>query len=48
MTLHGLFGRHVANLKTSHWDRGRFVSACTICGQAMVKPPGLEWQLRPD
>jgi hypothetical protein len=46
MNLHDLFGRHVADLKTSHWDRGSFVSCCTVCGRAMVKLPGLTWQLR--
>ena len=46
MSLHDLLGRHVANLKTSHWDRGSFVSSCTVCGRAMIKLPGLSWQLR--
>lgn len=46
MTLHELFGRHVADLKDSHWDQGNFVSRCTTCGQPMVKLPGLDWQLR--
>jgi hypothetical protein len=40
MSLHDLIGRHSANLKTSHWDRGRFVSSCTVCGREMIKPPG--------
>ncbi len=48
MNLHSLFGRHTADLKTSRWDRGRFVSRCTACGADMIKPPGLDWQLRPS
>ena len=46
MTLHDLFGSHAANFKTSHWENGRFVSECTICGRAMVKLPGLNWTLQ--
>jgi hypothetical protein len=46
MSLHELFGRHVADLKTSHWDRGSFVSRCTVCERPMIKLPGLSWQLR--
>ena len=46
MTLHEFFGRHVADLKDSHWDQGKFVSRCTTCGRPMVKLPGLDWQLR--
>jgi hypothetical protein len=46
MRLHDLFGTHVADLKDSHWDEGHFVTACTICGKAMEKLPGLSWQLR--
>jgi len=46
MSLHGWLGRHVPDLKSSHWDRGHFVSRCTICGQAMIKLPGTTWQLR--
>lgn len=42
---HALFGRHVADLKTSHWDKGRFVTRCEICGCDMVKLPGLPWQV---
>lgn len=48
MSLHTWFGQHVANLKTSRWDQGAFVSTCTICGREMVKPPGRIWQLRPN
>jgi hypothetical protein len=47
MTLHSLFGRHSADLKTSHWEKGSFVSRCTVCDRAMIKLPGLAWQLRP-
>ena len=46
MTFHTLFGSHVADLKTSHWDRGHFVSACTVCGREMIKLPGLDWRIR--
>jgi hypothetical protein len=46
MSLHDWFGRHTADLKSSHWDRGSFVSNCTICGRDMIKLPGLSWQLR--
>jgi hypothetical protein len=46
MNFHSLFGKHSADLKASRWDRGQFVSQCLSCGAAMVKPPGLEWQLR--
>ena len=44
MTFHSLFGRHVANLRTSHWDKGNFVSRCTVCDCPMVKPPGMPWR----
>ncbi len=46
MSLHDWLGRHIANLKTSHWDNGHFVSQCTVCGRRMIKLPGLPWQLR--
>ena len=46
MTLHSWFGRHVADLQTSHWERGNFVSNCTLCGREMIKLPGLNWQIR--
>ena len=46
MSLHTWFGRHTADLKTSHWDGGYFVSRCTLCAQPMVKLPGLPWRLR--
>jgi hypothetical protein len=45
MNLHSLFGRHAADLKTSRWDNGRFVSACMICHRAMIKPPGEAWRI---
>ena len=45
MSFHDWFGRHAADLARSHWDAGRFVSACTRCGREMVKLPGLPWQL---
>jgi hypothetical protein len=46
MSLHSLFGTHVADLKFSHWEGGYFVTRCTLCGVAMVKLPGLPWRLR--
>ena len=46
MTFHGWFGRHEADLKASHWDRGNFVSRCTTCGLPMEKMPGMTWQLQ--
>lgn len=46
MTLHSLFGTHVPDLKTSHWEQGRFVSNCTQCSREMIKLPGLPWKLR--
>jgi hypothetical protein len=46
MSLHSLFGSHTADVKASRWDQGRFVSQCTACGAAMIKLPGLHWQLR--
>ena len=42
--LHNIFGKHVADLKTSHWDKGYFVSHCTVCGCEMIKLPGLPWR----
>ena len=46
MSLHALFGTHVADLTASHWDRGHFVTCCTLCGREMIKLPGLNWRLR--
>ena len=46
MTLHTLFGRHVADTNASHWDNGYFVTVCSQCGRAMVKLPGLPWRAR--
>ena len=45
MSLHSLLGWHAANLKTSRWDNGRFVSSCTVCGREMIKPPGEPWRI---
>jgi hypothetical protein len=42
---HTLLGRHIADLRASHWDMGRFVSHCTVCGCEMVKLPGLPWRM---
>lgn len=46
MNFHEWFGRHSANLKTSHWDGGDFVSRCIVCDREMIKLPGLRWQMR--
>ncbi len=46
MSLHTLFGKHIADLKASGWVQGEFVSRCTVCGAGMIKPPGDQWQLR--
>jgi hypothetical protein len=46
MSLHSLFGRHVPDYVASHWDRGKFVTRCTVCDAAMIKLPGLEWKVR--
>ncbi|MDB5691713.1 MAG: hypothetical protein JWO81_776 [Alphaproteobacteria bacterium] len=46
MSLHSWLGRHVPDLQASHWDRGHFVSRCTVCGTAMIKLPGLPWKPR--
>ena len=46
MSLDGWFGLLEADLKTSRWDRGHFVTGCTACGREMIELPGLEWKLR--
>jgi hypothetical protein len=46
VSLHDWLGTHIADTKDSHWEGGHFVSACTICGKAMEKLPGLAWKLR--
>ncbi|HEX4739341.1 MAG TPA: hypothetical protein VH331_17465 [Allosphingosinicella sp.] len=46
MSLHDWLGRHAADTGAGHWDRGRYVSHCLVCGREMVKLPGLAWQLR--
>ena len=48
MRIHNWLGRHVPDLKTSHWDRGRFVSRCTVCQREMIKLQGAAWGLRTD
>jgi len=45
VSLHSLFGTHVADVKFSHWEGGYFVTRCTTCGKPMVKLPGLPWRL---
>lgn len=42
---HDWFGSHVADTRTSHWERGQFVSRCTRCGRPMIKLPGIAWKL---
>jgi len=44
---HALLGRHLADLKASRWQDGRFVTDCLICQMEMVKHPGGQWQLSP-
>ncbi|HYD13017.1 MAG TPA: hypothetical protein VEC11_09230 [Allosphingosinicella sp.] len=46
MSLHDWLGTHAPDLRGSHWEGGRFVTRCTICGKAMVKLPGLSWKLK--
>jgi hypothetical protein len=48
MIFHKLFGRHVPDPQRNRWDDGYFVTQCTLCGEAMVKLPGLPWRLRPS
>jgi hypothetical protein len=48
MILHNLFGRHVADHQFNRWEGGYFVSKCAVCGQALIKLPGLPWRLRPS
>ncbi|MBU3077653.1 hypothetical protein [Sphingomonas quercus] len=45
MIFHKLLGRHTADLKASHWEKGYFISHCTTCGREMIKEPGLPWQI---
>jgi len=46
VNFHSLFGRHEPDTKTSHWERGYFVTQCTVCQREMVKLPGMDWRLR--
>jgi hypothetical protein len=46
MSFHDWFGRHLPDLKTSHWAEGYFVTRCTQCGREMVKLPELPWRIR--
>ncbi|WP_162875501.1 hypothetical protein [Sphingomonas crusticola] len=45
MNLHSLLKRHVPDLLGSRWEGAAFVTTCRICGEAMVKPPGQDWQM---
>lgn len=45
MSLHDWLGRHVPDLEVSHWDRGSFVTRCTVCGGEMIKVAGLPWRI---
>ena len=42
--LHRLFGTHVADPASNHWERGHFASKCERCGRDMVRLPGLPWR----
>jgi len=46
MNFHSLLGRHLPDTKASHWERGYFVTRCTVCEREMVKLPGMDWRLR--
>ncbi|HEY1604039.1 MAG TPA: hypothetical protein VGF77_00405 [Allosphingosinicella sp.] len=46
MSLHSLFGRHLPDHAVSRWDRGYFVTRCTVCHAIMIKLPGLAWKVR--
>jgi len=45
MSFHSWFGRHVPDVDANHWDNGHFVSRCTVCGERMIRLPGLPWQV---
>jgi hypothetical protein len=42
--LHRLFGQHQPDPDANHWEKGHFVSRCSICGCAMARLPGLPWR----
>jgi hypothetical protein len=46
MSLHSMFGRHLPDHVASHWERGSFVTRCTVCRAAMIKLPGMDWKIR--
>jgi len=46
VSFHDWFGTHVANLNTSHWELGHFVTTCLKCERPMVKLPGLPWRVQ--
>lgn len=48
MILHKLFGRHIPDPQGNRWEGGYFVTKCTLCGEPMIKLPGLPWRLRPS
>jgi hypothetical protein len=43
--LHNLLGAHVPKPSGNRWENGLFVSSCGVCGRAMMKPTGGQWQL---
>jgi len=43
---HNLFGQHLPDVEANRWDRGNFVSRCEVCRRAMIKLPGLGWQIQ--
>lgn len=43
--LHMLFGTQLPDSAGNRWENGLFVTKCMICGKAMVKPAGGQWQL---
>jgi len=48
MFLHNLFGRHAPDHERQRWEGGYFVAECTLCGQTLIKLPGLPWRLQPS
>jgi hypothetical protein len=40
-----LFGKHQPDPSLQRWENGLFITACTVCRRAMVKPVNGAWQL---